>query len=153
MPIANVNDCDIYFELNGKGPDLVFIHGEDHGIEMFEHQVAHFSAQYRSLTYYRRGHARSQLTPYGYSMRNQMLDLAGLLTQLRKMDVVEQDGIQALRITPEAGTVKGGMMRVVPLHQHLIAQSFLQFAEEHRNGPLFLQGHTAAAVHDPMKRK
>jgi pimeloyl-ACP methyl ester carboxylesterase len=82
MPIAKVNDCQIYYELSGSGPDVVFIHGEDHGIEMFEPQVAYFSPRYRCVTYYRRGHGRSQLPPYGYSLRNQTLDLAGLLNCL-----------------------------------------------------------------------
>jgi integrase len=40
----------------------------------------------------------------------------GEMTQLRKQDIVEQDGIWAVRITPEAGTVKGGEARTVPLH-------------------------------------
>ena len=79
MPIAHVNNCDLYYEVKGNGPDVVFIHGEDHGIEMLEDQVAHLSPQYRCTTYFRRGHGRSQLTPYGYSLRNQTLDLAMLL--------------------------------------------------------------------------
>jgi hypothetical protein len=36
------------------------------------------------------------------------------MTQLRGMDVVVQDGIHALRITPDAGTVKGGAARTTP---------------------------------------
>jgi 3-oxoadipate enol-lactonase len=83
MAIAHVNNCDFYYEMKGNGaPDVVFIHGEDHGIEMFEQQLAHLSSEYRCMTYYRRGHGRSQLTPYGYSLRNQMLDLAMLLQHL-----------------------------------------------------------------------
>jgi 3-oxoadipate enol-lactonase len=82
MPIAHVNNCDLYYEVKGNGPDVVFIHGEDHGIEMLEDQVAHLSRHYRCITYYRRGHGRSQLTPYGYSLRNQMLDLALLLDRM-----------------------------------------------------------------------
>jgi 3-oxoadipate enol-lactonase len=82
MAIAHVNNCDFYYEVTGNGPDVVFIHGEDHGIEMFEPQVAHLSPHYRCVTYYRRGHGRSQLTPYGYSLRNQILDLAMLLENL-----------------------------------------------------------------------
>jgi pimeloyl-ACP methyl ester carboxylesterase len=50
---------------------------------MFEHQVAHLSPDYRCTTYYRRGHGRSQLTAYGYSLRNQTLDLAMLLDHLK----------------------------------------------------------------------
>jgi len=82
MPTAHVNNCNFYYEVKGNGPDVVFIHGEDHGIEMFEPQVAHLSPHYRCVTYYRRGHGRSQLTPYGYSLRNQILDLALLLENL-----------------------------------------------------------------------
>src|SRR5262249_37454073 len=39
MPIADVNGCKLYYEANGTGPEVVLIHGEDHGIEMFEQQV------------------------------------------------------------------------------------------------------------------
>ena len=64
MPFANVNQCEIYYELHGSGPDLVFVHGEDHGIEMFEHQVARFAEDHRCLVYDRRGHGKSQLPLY-----------------------------------------------------------------------------------------
>ena len=83
MPIANVNDCEFYYEMSGTGPDVVFIHGEDHSIEIFEHQIAHFLKRYHCTTYDRRGHSRSQLTPYGYSLHNQTLDLTGLLDRLQ----------------------------------------------------------------------
>jgi pimeloyl-ACP methyl ester carboxylesterase len=83
MPQIRVNDCDLYYEVHGSGPELVFIHGEDHGMEMFDEQVAHFSRTHRCLTYYRRGHAKSELPPYGYSLWNQTLDLTMLLEALR----------------------------------------------------------------------
>jgi 3-oxoadipate enol-lactonase len=83
MPIANVNDCEFYYQIEGAGSDVVFIHGEDHNIELFEHQIAHFSKLYRCITYDRRGHGRSQLTAYGYSLHNQTIDLIGLLDHLQ----------------------------------------------------------------------
>ena len=58
------------------------MHGEDHGIEMFKFQVAHLAPHYRCTTYFRRGHGQSELAPYGYSLRCQMLDLAELLDHL-----------------------------------------------------------------------
>jgi len=79
MPVVHVNECDLYYEVSGNGPDVVFIHGEDHGIEMFEDQIAHLSPHYRCISYYRRGHGRSELTAYGYSLRNQTRDLAMLI--------------------------------------------------------------------------
>ena len=57
------------------------------------------------------------------------------MTQLRREDVFEVDGIWAVHITPEAGTVKFGR-RIVPLHPHIIEQGFLE-AIEGLSGPLF----------------
>jgi integrase len=62
---------------------------------------------------------------------------AGEITQLRGQDVIERDGITALRITPEAGSVKTKEPRTVPIHEHLIAQGFLDYARTKGRGPLF----------------
>ena len=59
------------------------------------------------------------------------------MTQLRKQDVIERDGIHAVLITPDAGTTKDNKTRAVPLHEHLVAQGFLRFVEAHDDGPLF----------------
>jgi integrase len=80
----------------------------------------------------------------------------GEITQLRKADVIKRGGIDALKITPDAGTVKNAQARVVPLHQHLVAQGFLRFVETHGDGPLFYKPRpatTTAAEDDPLKRK
>ncbi|MXP15693.1 tyrosine-type recombinase/integrase [Altererythrobacter confluentis] len=66
------------------------------------------------------------------------------ITQLRKQDIFEQDGVWVMRITPEAGTVKNKESRLVPLHSHLRAQGFLKFVEERSDGPLF---------YNPAKRR
>lgn len=58
-------------------------------------------------------------------------------SQLRGQDVIEVEGVWAVRITPEAGTVKAKEARVVPLHHHLIEQGFLKMVEEQGPGPLF----------------
>jgi pimeloyl-ACP methyl ester carboxylesterase len=82
VPSARVNNCEIYYELHGSGPVLAFIHGESHGIEMFERQIPHFARRFTCLTYYRRGHGRSELASHGYSVWNQSLDLEALLEHL-----------------------------------------------------------------------
>jgi integrase len=61
----------------------------------------------------------------------------GELTQLRGVDIVEQDGIHAMKISPEAGTTKTGKARTLPLHEHLIEQGFLGFVKANGKGPLF----------------
>jgi integrase len=77
----------------------------------------------------------------------------GEITQLRGSDVIERDGIHGLRITPEAGTVKGNKARVVPLHEHLIAQGFVPFAAQHGPGPLFYRPAKQNGDKDPLKAK
>lgn len=59
------------------------------------------------------------------------------LSQLRGCDVMQIDGFWVIRITPEAGTVKSGEARVVPLHPHLIDQGFIGVAESAGDGPIF----------------
>lgn len=61
----------------------------------------------------------------------------GEVTQLRDTDVIQRDGIWALNIKPEAGSVKSGIARIVPIHQHLIKQGFLKFVKASGIGPLF----------------
>ena len=62
----------------------------------------------------------------------------GEMVQLRKQDLFEQNGIHAIRITPEAGTVKTGGYRNVPLHQQLIDEGFLEFVADMPDGYLFI---------------
>jgi integrase len=61
----------------------------------------------------------------------------GELTQLRGIDIIERNGIHAMKISPEAGSTKTGQARTVPLHAHLIEQGFLAFAKANGGGPLF----------------
>ena len=72
----------------------------------------------------------------------------GEMTQLRGADVIESDDVHAIRITPEAGTVKGGRARVVPLHEHLIAQGVLKFIAGRGKGPLFYNPTRLATASD-----
>jgi integrase len=73
----------------------------------------------------------------------------GEITQLRGVDVIEREGIHALRLTPEAGTIKGRGTRVVPLHEHLVAQGFLEFVKSKGKGPLFYNPSTPLQDEDP----
>jgi integrase len=59
------------------------------------------------------------------------------MTQLRKEDVKVKDGIHYLRITSDAGSVKTGQYRDVPIHPHLIERGFLGFVKASLSGPLF----------------
>lgn len=59
------------------------------------------------------------------------------LSQLRKQDIVEMEGVWVMKITPEAGTVKTRVAREVPLHPHVIEQGFLAVLRTLKAGPIF----------------
>ena len=59
------------------------------------------------------------------------------ITQLRKEDVAEVEGVWTIRITPEAGGTKTNEARTVPIHEHLIEQGFLSVVSNKPEGPLF----------------
>lgn len=62
----------------------------------------------------------------------------GEVTQLRAEDITQApEGYWVMRITPDAGTVKTGQLRVVPLHEHLIELGFIDFVHKIGKGPLF----------------
>jgi len=78
---------------------------------------------------------------------------SGEITQLRKRDVVQREGIWAIEITPDAGTVKNRQARTVPVHEYLITQGFVKFAQGHRDGPLFYTPAPKGQNDDPLTAK
>ncbi len=59
------------------------------------------------------------------------------ITQLRKEDIRKVDGHWVARITPDAGTVKSGGYRDVPLHPQILEEGFAQFVADTEPGPMF----------------
>lgn len=62
------------------------------------------------------------------------------IIQLRKEDVAQIGDLWVVRITPDAGTVKSGGYRDVPLHRQIIEEGFAELVASAEPGPLF---HTA----------
>ena len=75
------------------------------------------------------------------------------ITQLRKEDIIVEDGITAMLLSPQAGTLKTKQGRRVPLHEHIIEQGFLDFVENRRKGPLFYNPRTQDTEDDPTNPK
>jgi hypothetical protein len=68
--------------------------------------------------------------------------------------VVQRDGIYAIHITPEAGTVKTCLERTVPIHEHLIEQGFITFVNQIKRDPLFYRPRKNETPNsDPIKQK
>jgi len=77
---------------------------------------------------------------------------SGEITQLRGSDIAHRGSFHVMKLTPEAGTVKTGQVRVVPLHTHIIAQGFLEAVKQVGKGALFYNDRTPQRIStDPLK--
>jgi integrase len=76
---------------------------------------------------------------------------AGEVTQLRVDDIEKRGSFHFMKLMPDAGTIKTKKTRVVPLHDHLIAQGFLETVKAVGKGALFYDDKTPhRASSDPM---
>jgi len=84
MPTTPVNGLSLYYEENGKGYPVAFLHGFAGSTQMWEPQVSIFSKDYKFITYDARGHGQSQSpsSPDQYSADIVAEDLYQLLSKL-----------------------------------------------------------------------
>jgi len=68
---------------------------------------------------------------------------AAEMTQLRKEDIRQEGNCWILRITPDAGSVKNGHYRDVPLHRQVVKLGFCEFVKAANEGALFHRAKTA----------
>jgi integrase len=90
---------------------------------------------------------------------------AGEITQLRGQDIEQRSFAGSgghywvMKLTPDAGTIKGLQARTVPIHEHVIEQGFLDFVKSRGRGPLFYRPDTkkhsgagsSASAEDPLR--
>lgn len=60
MPIAKVNDIDFYYEQQGQGKPLVFLHGYTGSCDDWKNQVNILPAGYMSIAVDHRGHGQTE---------------------------------------------------------------------------------------------
>jgi 3-oxoadipate enol-lactonase len=92
MPFAPINGIQLYYEVHGNGPALVFAHGGGGSHLSWWQQVPEFARAYRVITFDHRSFGQSHDTPGGPGPRAFVRDLAALLDYLgiRKAAVVGQ---------------------------------------------------------------
>jgi pimeloyl-ACP methyl ester carboxylesterase len=83
MPTIPSNQTNLYYEEQGEGPTLVFIHGLGSSTRDWEYQVPEFARHYRVITFDLRGHGQSDKPAGPYTMPMLASDLAGLLKGLQ----------------------------------------------------------------------
>lgn len=77
---------------------------------------------------------------------------AGEITQLRGIDVEQRNGFHTMKLTPDAGPIKTRQTRIVPIHEHIVEQGFLDMVRQVGNGPLFYNlDERPRAIVDPLK--
>ncbi len=127
MPYARVNGATIYYRQQGRGPDLVFLHGAGGNHLAWWQQVAAFSAHFRVTVYDARGWglSRGQMAVARATLG---ADLLALLNHLE----IEQAHIVAQSM---GGRAVAGLARLAPA----------------RIASLVLSGTTAGATNDRIR--
>lgn len=82
MPYADLSDVRLYYEREGQGHTVVFIHGHSLDRRMWNGQVQAVSRSYAVLRYDVRGHGLSSAPATGYSMPHYARELHELLEHL-----------------------------------------------------------------------
>ena len=83
MPKAHVNGIELYYEVHGDGPAVVFAHGAGGNHLSWWQQVPVFAPRYRCITFDHRGFGQSLDVPDGPGGQAFVDDLKHLLDHLR----------------------------------------------------------------------
>lgn len=87
MPILHRDGADLFYEITGSGPALVFAHGLGGNHLSWWQQVPHFRDRYTCVTFAHRGFAPSTDLPGGPGPRAFVDDLAALIDHLGLAEV------------------------------------------------------------------
>lgn len=82
MPKLTVNGIELYYQVNGQGDPIVFIHGLGSSGRDWEFQTNHFGNNYQVVVFDVRGHGQSEKPPGPYSIPLFAQDTASLIRKL-----------------------------------------------------------------------
>jgi len=83
MPTAVVNDIRMNYYVNGKGPDVILIHGLAASLAFWHFRIFPVLARhYRVMAYDLRGHGRTEIPASGYTTMHLAEDLRKLMNHL-----------------------------------------------------------------------
>lgn len=78
----DIGGQQIYYQVKGEGPPMVFVHGWTLNLSYWDAQVAHFSGRYRTYCYDWRGMGKSSGASPAFSMEQLGTELAGFIEAL-----------------------------------------------------------------------
>jgi pimeloyl-ACP methyl ester carboxylesterase len=106
MPYLSVDDTRLYYEHEGTGPPLVFVHGLGSSTRDWHEQVGPFAEHYRVLRVDLRGHGRSDRPEGPYHMATFARDVAVVLRRLKAVPAhvvgLSMGGMVALQLAADA---------------------------------------------------
>ena len=82
MPLSRANGVDIWYEVKGAGPALVFIHANPFDHDLWMYQAAHFSTWFRVVGIDIRGYGRSAKVTTPYALTDMCDDVIGVMDDL-----------------------------------------------------------------------
>lgn len=81
--IEQINDISMYYEDQGSGPTLVFIHGLGENSHSWHNQISFFHKSFRTLTMDLRGHSQSGDGTHSITIAQFAKDIIALLDKLQ----------------------------------------------------------------------
>jgi pimeloyl-ACP methyl ester carboxylesterase len=139
-----VNGADIYYELRGTGPSVMFISGAAGDAGHFEHVADQLADEFTVLTYDRRGNSRS-VSPDGWettSVAEQADDAAALLSRLGLAPAAVYGNSYGAIFTLDLLLRQPGVVRSAVLHE----PPMISVVDD----PAAAQASVAAAIQEGM---
>ncbi|ABP96261.1 MULTISPECIES: alpha/beta fold hydrolase [Metallosphaera] len=88
MPVLELADVDLHYEVNGIGKPLVMIHHLAGATQSWELVVNDLASKFWVITYDLRGHGKSSVPPSRYTISDHAQDLKALLEYLGVKDPI-----------------------------------------------------------------
>jgi pimeloyl-ACP methyl ester carboxylesterase len=88
MPSIQCNGASLYYEDQGEGQPIIFLHGVMAGIRYFEPQFVGLSDTYRTIAVDFRGHGRSEKTELGHTVPQYARDLNAFIESCALDEVI-----------------------------------------------------------------
>ncbi len=82
MPYLKINDINLYYECQGQGEPILFIHGLGSSSRDWEYQTPYFNQNYQLLLFDLRGHGKSDKPDHPYTIVQFTSDTAELIKAL-----------------------------------------------------------------------
>ncbi len=82
MPTVDTGEVKLFYDAQGEGTPIVFLHGFTLDHRMWRTQVEYFSPSYKTIAYDSRGHGKSSCTESNYARKDRVIDLRHFINKL-----------------------------------------------------------------------